>query len=408
MSAIKDSRYQLFFNPAIDRTGSYEENGRADILGDAAFRIAYNEITSWDGYRETALRELPGLAKSLGLRQIMYKDESTRFGLGSFKALGGAYAVFRFLRREVKRRTGLNVTSQDLISRAFVDLTSALTVTCATDGNHGRSVAWGAQKFGCRSVIYVNASITEARRKAIAACGAEVRRVTGNYDDAVRQAASDAKEYGWSVISDTSYPGYVDVPREVMQGYRVMVDEALSQSANPATHVFVQGGVGGLAAAACSHLWQRYGANRPLFVVVEPDKADCLYESAVAGQPTVVHGELDTIMAGLACGEVSLLAWRILQPGADAFMTIPDEAAAEAMRLLADCRFGDQPVVAGESAVAGLAGLVRVAEDPECRARLALGASSTVLLFGTEGATDPAVYRRIVGRTASNVKARAA
>lgn len=408
MSLITDNRYRLFFNPAIDRMGSYEENGRADILSDAAFRIAHDEITSWDGYRETPLRALPGLAKSLGLKQIAYKDESTRFGLDSFKALGGAYAVFRFLRREIKRRTGLDVSSQDLISRAFVDLTSALTATCATDGNHGRSVAWGAQKFGCPSIIYVNASTTEARRNAIAACGAEVRRVAGNYDDAVRQAASDAKEYGWSVIADTSYPGYVDVPRDVMQGYSVMVDEALIQLPDPATHVFVQGGVGGLAAAACSHLWQRYGAKRPIFVVVEPEKANCLYESAMAGEPRVVHGELDTIMAGLACGEVSLLAWRILQPGADAFMTITDEAAADAMRLLADCRFGDQPVVAGESAVAGLAGLIRVAEDPEWRARLALGASSTVLLFGTEGATDPAVYRQIVGRTAKDVKARAA
>jgi len=187
-----------------------------------------------------------------------------------------------------------------------------------------------------------------------------------------------------------------------------MVEEALGQSPAKPTHVFVQGGVGGLAAAVCSHLWQRYGAQRPKYIVVEPDKADCLYRSAVAGKPTVVHGALDTIMAGLACGEVSLLAWKILEPGTDAFMTITDEAAAEAMRILADARFGDEPVVAGESAVAGLAGLVLAASDAASRASLALGPDSVVLLFGTEGATDPEVYQRIVGRSADVVKAAAA
>ncbi|MBV9066962.1 MAG: diaminopropionate ammonia-lyase [Methylobacteriaceae bacterium] len=408
MSFITANQFRFLRNPSFDRAAAYDENGRAEILSEAAFRVARDEIASWDGYRETPLRGLPNLAKALVLKQVLLKDEGERFGLGSFKALGGAYAVFRFLQRELKRRTGVNIKSEDLVSGAFADATSDITVTCATDGNHGRSVAWGAKRFGCRCVIYVHASVSDARCEAIAACGAEVRRVAGNYDDAVRQAASDASEFGWGVISDTSYPGYVDVPRDVMQGYSLMVEEALLRFPDRPTHVFVQGGVGALAAAACSHLWQRYGSQRPTFVVVEPAKADCLFQSAAAGKPTVVHGELDTIMAGLACGEVSLLAWRILQPGADAFMTITDEAAAEAMRLLADATFGDEPVVAGESAVAGLAALMLMAEDPGCRASLGLSADSTVLLFGTEGATDPAMYRHIVGRDADEVKAAAA
>lgn len=242
----------------------------------------------------------------------------------------------------------------------------------------------------------------------IASYGAEVRRVSGNYDDAVRQADVEAKANGWLIVSDTSYEGYVNVPRDVMQGYSVMVDEALKQMPGPPTHVFVQGGVGGLAAAVCSHLWQKYRDQRPLYVVVEPDKADCLYRSAKAGKPIVVHGALDTIMAGLACGEVSLLAWKILQPGADAFMTVTDDAAAQMMRLLAKSPYGDGAIVAGESAVAGLVGLAVAAENQETRAQLKLGLGSVALLFGTEGATDPLIYRQIVGREANDVLATAA
>jgi diaminopropionate ammonia-lyase len=408
MSVIKSNTVQLLNNPRSDRSVAYDADGRADILSDSAFQVARREIMSWPGYSETPIRVLPKLAHAIGVKQIIYKDEGERFGLGSFKALGGAYAVLRLLQQAVKVRKGVEAGSKDFVSRSFSDLTSEITVTCATDGNHGKSVAWGAQKFGCRCVIYVHAGVSEARCLAIANYGAEVRRVAGNYDDAVRQAASDAAKHGWHVVSDTSYEGYVTVPRDVMQGYSVMVEEAIGQSPAKPTHVFVQGGVGGLAAAVCSHLWQRYGAQRPKYIVVEPDKADCLYRSAVAGKPTVVHGALDTIMAGLACGEVSLLAWKILEPGTDAFMTITDEAAAEAMRILADARFGDEPVVAGESAVAGLAGLVLAASDAASRASLALGPDSVVLLFGTEGATDPEVYQRIVGRSADVVKAAAA
>jgi len=404
MGVIQSTTFKLQENSQVERHSPYDAAGRTDILSDKAFRSALKEIESWPGYRPTALRRLDNLARAIGVRSIAFKDESERFGLGSFKALGGAYAVFRLLQKAVRTRVDAVVNSQDLVSKKFSDVTSGITVTCATDGNHGRSVAWGAQKFGCRCVIYVHAGVSKARCDAIAAYGAEVRRVSGNYDDAVRQAASDAAKNAWHVVSDTSYEGYVDVPRDVMQGYSVMVDEALGQIPQRPTHVFIQGGVGGLAAAVCSHLWQRFGEQRPKLVIVEPEKADCLYQSAVNGKPTVVHGELDTIMAGLACGEVSLLAWKILSPGADAFMTITDEAAAEAMRILADSKYGDDPVVAGESAVAGLAGLILAATDAGSRNRLGLGPDSTVLLFGTEGATDPEMYQRIVGRAPGAVK----
>jgi diaminopropionate ammonia-lyase len=407
MSVIKSDIYRLLKNPAVDRASIYDGAGRNDILSYAAFLTAQREIASWEGYSPTPLRELPHLAETLGVRQILFKDEGGRFGLGSFKALGGAYAVFRLLQKEVRTRTGHEVNASDLVSGKLADVTSGITVTCATDGNHGRSVAWGAKTFGCRCMIYVHAMVSDARRQAIADYGAQIRTVRGNYDDSVRQASADAAGQGWHVVSDTSYEEYFEVPRDVMQGHSVMADEALEQSVLKPTHAFVQGGVGGLAAAVCSHLWQRHGTERPTFVVVEPEKASCLYLSAAAGRPVAVHGALDTIMAGLACGEVSLLAWRILRLGADAFMTVSDEAAAETMRLLAKPLSGDIPIVAGESAVAGLAALAIAAGSDSARSALEIGPDSVVLLFGTEGATDPVVYRQIVGLAAVDVAAAA-
>ena len=194
----------------------------------------------------------------------------------------------------------------------------------------------------------------------------------GTFDDAVRRCGADAAANGWHEVSDTAYEGYTEVPRDVMQGYSLMAEEALAQTSAVPSHVFVQGGVGGLAAGVCSYLWERLAPSGRAIVVVEPVKADCLYRSAVAGRPTPAEGALDTIMAGLACGEVSILAWRILEAGADAFITIGDEAAAECMRVLAAGQFGDAPMVAGESAVAGLAGLLLASADADARRRLDL------------------------------------
>lgn len=393
---------RLFENPRAKRALEYAADGREQILNLAAFAQARHEIISWPGYAPTPLRRLNGLAAANRVAEIFYKDEAGRFGLGSFKALGGAYAVGKLLCRRIREQSGATASCADLTAGRFSDLTGAVTVTCATDGNHGRSVAWGARMFGCRCVIYIHETVSEGRCNAIAAYGAEVRRVAGTYDDAVRCARNDAAAHGWSVVSDTSYDGYTDVPREVMQGYGVMVEEALAQS-GISSHVFVQGGVGGLAAAVCSHLWERLGDAQPRLVVVEPDKADCLYRSAVAGKPTAAQGKLDTIMAGLACGEVSILAWRILQIGADDFMTVDDDSAVDCMRLLAAGARGDRPIVAGESAVAGLVGFLLANGDPQLRRRLALDHDSRILVFGTEGATDPDVYAHLIGRRPEDV-----
>jgi diaminopropionate ammonia-lyase len=371
-------------NPRLDRAHPYPGALRP-ILSLAAEEVARREISSWPGYAPTPLRDLQSIARELGLAAVAFKEEQHRFGLRSFKALGGAYAVKKL---------------------AAAPGGPPAAVCCATDGNHGRSVAWGAREAGLRCVIYIHEGVSEGRAQAIRGFGAEVRRVGGNYDDSVRIAAADAAREGWTVVSDTSWEGYQDIPRDVMQGYGVMVGEAIAQGggeASPPTHVFVQGGVGGIAAATVAHLWERFGAARPRVVVVEPDKADCLTRSAEAGRVVHLSGDLDTIMAGLSCGEPSPLAWAVLDPGADAFMAIGDAAIAPAMRALAALG-----VVGGESGVAGLAGLRIAATDRAMRGALGLDASSRVLLFGTEGATDPALYEELVGESAERVMERAA
>ncbi|MEZ5823768.1 MAG: diaminopropionate ammonia-lyase [Geminicoccaceae bacterium] len=364
---------RFFVNPRY-RHGAYGPR-EAAVLDEEGYGSSIAHIREWQGYRPTPLRRLDGLAARIGVASLHYKDEGGRFGLGSFKALGGAYAVQRLVEEHG----------------------SGITVTCATDGNHGRSVAWGAKRFGCRCVIYIHKHVSSGRQQAIEAFGAEVRRVDGNYDESVRQAAADANREGWTVVSDTSYPGYTEIPKLVMQGYGVMIEEALDGMSEPPTHIFIQGGVGGLAAAACFRSWVRYGADRPKLVIVEPVLADCILATALAGKLATVEIEEETIMAGLSCGEPSLLAFEVLDEGTAAFMSVPDSAAAECMRLLAGGVDGDDPVTAGESAVAGLAGVMALMSEPEKAARIDLGPTSRVLLFGSEGATDPALYEQIVG-----------
>lgn len=370
------------------------------VLPDGHFRRAKEEIASWPGYSPTPLVDLPDVAEAARVGSVRYKDEGGRFGLGSFKALGGAYAVMRLLQAELARRGAANAaTAAELMEGKFKDATRAITVTCATDGNHGRSVAWGAQRFGAGCVIFVHETVSQGRRDAIARWGAEIRVVPGNYDDAVREAQKQADANGWFVVSDTSYPGYTEVPRDVMQGYRVMADEAADQIGQGPTHVFIQGGVGGVAAAVSVQMRVRFGAGVKV-VLAEPEKAACLLASAEAGQPTTVPGDLDTLMAGLACGEPSLLAWQELERGAFAFMAVADDSAVDCMKALAARK---PPVVAGESAVAGLAALLLAAREPFARSALGLDESSRVLLFGTEGATDVEVYTKLVGHTPSSV-----
>jgi diaminopropionate ammonia-lyase len=370
-----------------------------DILSLEGFKKASKEITSWNEYAQTPLVSLNELAQQTGVAKLYYKNEHFRFSLKSFKALGGAYAVANLLIGKLKEQ-GIEANSHDLLEGKYKEITNKITVSCATDGNHGKSVAWGASVFGCNCEIFIHNHVSVSREKQIAKYGAIMHRVQGNYDDSVHEAARVASEKGYYTVSDTSYEGYTEVPKDVMQGYTVMVDEALRQMQEKPTHVFLQGGVGGMAAAVVSFIHETYGTQSPIFVMVEPNNADCLLQSAKNGQPTVVHGDLDTVMAGLSCGEVSVLAWKILEHTTQAFFSIPDEPIAQVMKYLANL---DEPVVAGESAVAGLAGFMITQFDESYRKALSIDENSRILFLGTEGDTDEKIYEELVGKSSQQV-----
>ncbi|OEE82642.1 diaminopropionate ammonia-lyase [Enterovibrio norvegicus FF-162] len=386
-----------FRNPQSHVETPYSDAQRG-ILSVKNAEQAIASISQWPGYQVTPLHALSDMAASAGVSQLWYKDESQRFGLKSFKALGGAYAVARQLQWVLSERFGKTPAIADLLAGKWQSEVSAIVVSCATDGNHGRSVSWGAQMFGCGCVIYVHRDVSEGRKQAMEAFGANVIRISGNYDESVRMADSEAKKHDRVIVSDTSYEGYMEIPKDVALGYTVMLAEIVEQlKGDIPTHVFVQGGVGGLAAAVCGYFWDWWGDARPRFIIVEPEQANCLQQSAQAGKPVVVHGDLDTLMAGLACGEVSSLAWSILANGADDFMTISEGAIPETMRLLAAGYQNDPAIEAGESGVPGLSALLLARTQAELSSALGLDETSRVLVFGTEGATDPELYRELVG-----------
>lgn len=380
------------------------------ILNLAEGRASRERLSSWDRLspHPTPAWSLPGLAASLGIAGLTLKDESQRSSLGSFKALGAPNALIRLVMRRRPDGVAAGWRAQDLLRGMHAHELADFVVISATDGNHGRALAAAAQSIGCRCIIVLHAHVSQEREDAIAAFGAQIVRIAGNYDASVEEAARLAQANGWEVVSDTSYEGYEEVPRDVMQGYGILAEELLETAnadACPWTHVVLQGGVGGLAAGIVSHFWERYGDRRPRFIVVEPEQADCLCQSALQGRPARAKGSVDSVMAGLACGETSPLAWRFLEPAVDVFLTVPDAQAVDAMRVLANGAQGDVPVVAGESGAAGLAALQVIARDATWKREAGLTAESRVLLINTEGATAPKVYEALAVRSHEEVLA---
>ncbi len=373
------------------------------VLPQSGFDAAYAEISNWPGYAPTPLIALPGLAAEFGIGELIYKEERHRFGLNSFKALGGAYAVMRVLAAELKRR-GVKeaITSKDLASERWRDLTKDITVASATDGNHGRSVAWGARAFGCRCVIYIHETVSDARRDAIASYGADVHRISGGYDDSVRHTFAQAEANGWFVVQDTATSRYENVPRDITSGYAVIAREVMAQASRPPTHVFAPAGVGGLASGLLAQFWIILH-SRPFFIVLEPTRADCVYRSIERGIRTDVGITDETVMAGLSCGEVSTIAWPVLHEGADAAMAIDDRFALEGMRRFANPVAGDPALVAGECSGGGLGALLALHDRPDLCTQLRVDQSSRVLLIGTEGDTDAGIYKQVVGKSANEV-----
>ena len=366
------------------------------VLSAANFAEARDEITQWEGYAATPLISLAALAARVGVGEIHYKDEGPRFGLGSFKALGGAYAAERVLQREIARRTGHEVTLADIRTGKCRAECAGITLVSATDGNHGRSLAWGCQRFGAPCRIYIHAEVSEGRAEAMRDLRALVISVDGDYDASLAMTRKEAEENGWFIVSDTSWPGYSQPPRDVMSGYGVMTREICDILDQAPTHVFLQGGVGGLAAGVAAGFRQHWGDDAPRVIIVEPELAPCLFESAKTGTATRVTVAEETLMAGLSCGEPSELAWEILVEEASDFLTVPESIVAPTVRLLARPEEGDPAIEAGESGIAGLAALIATRHDEDLSAKLGLGAQSRVLLIGSEGVTDPAIFAMIM------------
>ena len=352
------------------------------------------------GYKPTPLIRLNGLAKELGVADVFVKDESHRFGLKAFKAMGASYAIYRFIKSEWEKKFGVqfeiaNLYRPDMLAR--LDLWPFCT---ATDGNHGRAVAWFANMIGQKSVIYVPAGTVAARRTNIRNHGAQVVVIDGDYDRTVARMADDAERNGWKVISDTAYGGYTQIPAWIMAAYTTMfreIDKVAKESRF--THIFLQSGVGSFAGAAAWYYHDK--ENQPKLISVEPMQADCLLESIRHGngQPRTSRGSFETMMAGLNCGAPSLVAWPLIRDRFSLFMAVSDEFGKKAMRYYYKPVFDDPQIISGESGAAGLAALLALVESDslvEAKARLELDASSKVLLFNTEGDTDPDNFKSII------------
>jgi len=383
---------------------SHGEKAAIDFLSPGEIVKAKKFLMSFPCYKETPLRGLDALARKIGVAGIYVKDESYRFGLNAFKVLGGSYAIAKYLAQRLNM--DISELSFDLLtSKAIKEQLGDITFTTATDGNHGRGVAWTAHQLGQKSVVYMPKGSSQIRLKNIQAEGAEAFITELNYDEAVRLAADNAEKYGWVMVQDTAWSGYEDIPTWIMQGYGIMAAEALEQLKNLGvdrpTHIFVQAGVGSLAGAIQGYYASVFPQNPPKTVIVEANKADCLFKSVQAGdgQPRMVGGEMQTIMAGLACGEPNTIGWGILRDYSDMFVSCPDWIAAKGMRMLGNPMGNDYRVISGESGAVTLGLLsVLMQNDDLKKARdcIALNNDSKVLLFSTEGDTDQEKYRSIV------------
>ena len=334
---------------------------------------AIEAISIWDNYAPTPLIKLNKLNEELKFKNIYYKDEDKRFDLKSFKALGGAFAVYK-IASEKKN----------------------ITVSTATAGNHGRSVAWGAQRLGLKCKIFISEFVSESRAEAMRNLDAEVIRVKGNYDNSLKECIEQSNKNNWEIVQDVSWEGYKEVPKLIMAGYTIMVKEIINEiNKNSITHVFLQAGVGGMAAAMIAG-FAKLSENIPQFIIIEPENADCVFQSIKNNKPTTVDIKKETVMGGMSCGDVSSIAWEILKNSANYCLTIPDEAISTAVALLAEKRLSNEKIIGGECAVPGIIALIGAFNNKDYLNKLELNSDSKVLLFGCEGLTDKAMYEKLL------------
>lgn len=385
----------------VQHDRAHSKNVAVDHLNQDAAERVNRFHQSFPMYRPTPLRQLSCLAREIGVQDIYIKDESYRFGLNAFKVLGGSYAIGHYIADRLKMDIEA-LPYETMVSEAVRKQLGDLTFVSATDGNHGRGVAWTARELKQRSVIYMPKGSAPERLENIRAAGADASITELNYDDAVRLADKHAKENGWILIQDTSWPGYEDIPTYIMQGYTSMAHEIRQQMVEvKPTHIFLQAGVGSFAAAITGYYASLYGKDRPIITIVEPNEAACIFKTmkAADGRIHPVTGDMKTIMAGLACGEPVTVGIEILRNYGDNFVSCPDYAAAQGMRVLSSPLGGDPRVISGESGAAGFGLVYEVMTDSrlaDLRDKLQLTSDSVLLFFSTEGDTDRENYKRIV------------
>lgn len=361
--------------------------------------ISYHK--SFPMYEKTPLVHLSNLANELGIKEIYVKDESKRFGLNAFKALGGSYCLGKY----IADKLGMDISELDfgkITSPEIKEKLGEITFVTATDGNHGRGIAWTAQILGQKSVVYMPKGSAKERLENIHKCGAIAEITEYNYDDTVRFAYECAKKYGWVLVQDTAWQGYKTIPNWIMQGYTTMAQEAVEQlQETRPTHIFLQAGVGAMAGAIAGFFADLYKKDKPIITITEPNKADCFYKTAEIndGKLHSVGGALDTIMAGLACGEPCSLAWEQLSQYAENFVSMPDYVAAKGMRVLANPVGDDEKIISGESGASTTGFVAEIMQNDSLdnlRKMLKIDNNSVVLCFSTEGDTDKENYRKIV------------
>ncbi len=364
------------YSEFIENTNySFNQNKILNSLSKQNIDEAYSTISNWKNYNPTPLIELNKLSKELNLNKIFYKDESKRFDLKSFKALGGAYAV-------------------EKITKGNKDI----VVATATAGNHGRSVAWGARRLGLKCKIFVSEFVSEARGQAMADLGADIIKVKGNYEKSLIECIKQSTENNWQIVQDVAWKDYMIVPRYTMAGYTVMMKEIVDQIKNDQiSHIILQAGVGGMAGAMVAGI-ARYLKNIPETLVVEPDSAACVMESIKTGKIKKIDIKRESLMGGMSCGEVSLVPWEILKNSVKFCISLPDDDIALTMKLLGNSSFSEKKIIAGENSAPGVISLITSCSDVKVKEKLKLNSKSNILVIGCEGDTDKEMYQKLINQ----------
>ena len=375
MTIISNGHLWKYSEFIENKNFSFDKNKILNLLSKKDIDEAYSIISSWEHYSPTPLIELNKLSKELNLNKIFYKDESKRFNLKSFKALGGAYAVEKITKG-----------NKDII------------VATATAGNHGRSVAWGAKRLGLKCKIFISEYVSDARGQAMAKLGADIIKVKGNYENSLIECIKQSTENNWQIVQDVAWENYKIVPKYTMAGYAVMMKEIINQiDQNKISHIILQAGVGGMAAAMIAGI-ARYLENIPITLIVEPDSAACVMESIKSGKIEKIDIKRESLMGGMSCGEVSLVPWEILKNSVKFCISLPDDDIAKTMRFLGNCSFSEEKIIAGENSAPGVISLIVSCENDKIKEKLILNSNSNILIIGCEGDTDKEMYQKLINQ----------